>query len=362
MTARFSPCSKFDVNFYLREISPRSLATLVCLIHGVRHQLYTLTVLDKTSEQDFVGSQVQGINGVRHIVRRRNEPYFRTIAEVEALADSRVLQVHDDDACFGFPVHSIDAGFSVLPVRIEPEWQDEAPPGITHRSLLFGAIHPEVWRRFQDFCGEQENPQFALDQVLVLWLQALGTGPFLDGYSYAYRNSNWTSRTVARKSDSGIAFQAEWGPFTTPEATQLMIYVDSIASLNHLARILSVAKCRDILRALILRGPGIFRTDGRSSLASRAPSALRERFITSRSSGSRTERARLIAFPREHYFADLDPSVRKILNGSIHPSTVSEVINSIVAPLETCGHPPIERRAMIWRRQLEQLIEVLAVK
>lgn len=348
--------TSFEILFFLRRKTPQSCSNLVRLCFGADHGLYRLTVVDKTGDPTWVRAQAAIGAGTRHVVRERDEPYFRTVVEVLPASDARVMQVHDDDDFFGYPIPHEHSSDPVLPARIEPEWWGRAPLQPSHQALLFGAIHPDVWARFRNFCSQQHRPQFALDQTLVFWLDILGPGPYLQGYTYIYRNTHWTTVAQTVEHDTNIAREAGWGIASTPEATRWMTHIDTVTSLPFLVGLIEPREVSRLAADAIRNGPGLFGNSPLATIAARTPQGIRERIVISREAKSQLSRAVQLLRPHRASRFDLVPaSLRSILNGSVSPTTVDELIIQVIAPLENCGITAIAERASVWRDLLGRL-------
>ena len=349
--SRSSQSSELLVVYFMRRNEAQARANLLRLLEEVPLWGGTLVVLDKTKDSIASREWVPASVSDSFHVRPHDEFYFTSAASVEIPDTSRVMQIHDDDTCIGIPELAADSISAVLPVALSGGQRDQQ----AHPSLFFGAIHGRVWNAFMSHVLGLREPPDSIDLVLGMWLEALGVGPWIQGYEYHYDPRNWSTTEVTDRNNTAIAGRAGWGTLSCSAAIRWTVFLDALSSLNSLAD-LDEGMARVLCHQLLADPPPKFAPGLDRWIAGRSPSALRWRISTTRGDGRGPRRALALAKAKvPAHLSRQEADAWRFLNAGIRPTSLTTLAECSMPELEGLVTGDIRARIGEWKGDLIRL-------
>jgi hypothetical protein len=259
---------------------------------------FDVTVKNKVGLEIDNFATLNGLKGAnfRVVPGTINEGY-RTWTSIAPQRAAWVTILHDDDEWLGTPtvpqvkdpatsvffplfIHVTEAGMRARP------WQSTgfARPSVRIRRFerlpipsAFGAVRGDVWREWSGWLMRQPVQWHSMDLQLNLACIIMGQQAPLEGFSYAYDPTNWTSAEFAVRRGREL-YEAAGIPASYIAYDDLIIRLNSLSLLSSLGTSLPPSELTAWAKLLLGRLTPL--SQGRTALIAGLPSTrLREAVI-----------------------------------------------------------------------------------
>jgi len=181
--------------------------------------------IDSHVQTDWSESETQFLV----IDRPRDEPIFKTLSLVRSTLNGRVIQFHDDDLWEGSVKFDPANRAAVLLASLD---RSDPHKIWSVQNTLFGAIRGDIWDCFASYCSLSPVASNSLDHSLNLLVENSGDSEWLPEYVYLYDTRHWSNREVIEKNNAKAALVDGWGKLSSPQASQLHMFIDKFAILH----------------------------------------------------------------------------------------------------------------------------------
>lgn len=244
-----------------RDVSRNPLKWKKVLDFFVESEIKTLVVIDKTdksSATEYFFNHFQVDNKQLLVFPRSiNQTLFDTLGEIVLDENMWVIQLHDDDDW---------SGRITLPAN--PDWQTvyfgdfyllSESNGLTKfldfsmpNRIVFTLVPSFIWNRFTNLIQAQRfHVPGSFDFTLSLMARLVCNFEYSPGFSYVWKDDNWSSRRKSRSQLIGLAQRDGWENWASPEIAIFNRSVDSLVAVNFVIDLLdSQSQNSEIVRSI----------------------------------------------------------------------------------------------------------------
>lgn len=224
-------------------------------------EINVLVVIDKTKPSFATGYFAENfkLSNKRLIILPRSikDTLFDTVGEITLDTQMWVIQLHDDDNWVGKIALPINPDFQT--VYYSDFYLHSESKGLRKfhdfsmpNRIVFSLVPSIIWNKFVQLIQAQNfRVPGSFDFTFSLMAKLTCKFEYIPGFSYEWKDNNWSSGRISKKQLVGLAERDGWGSWSSPEIANFNRSVDSLVSLNHLDDFLSTSSLNSEITKLL---------------------------------------------------------------------------------------------------------------